>query len=396
MLSINIKKVFKVWFGILMVVFMCFSFSGYSLNIDAFGNITCRFFYSLVPAMSLMEENTIEEQVMNSISPLCGVLYESAKAYTSGVTVGEISRKIGDSNFVLYEKTFDEDDEVTGDVDIVRADGYTESADVMSRQVGGDSSLVEQLKMNMDRSFLIKNFYVVDSTTSIKKSLFNVEKMLSKDFKINKTDKPQILIYHTHGASESFKGSKEGVVEESIVGVGDYLTEVLTNTYGYNVYHDRSLYDSINGKIDRSLAYANALPSIKKILSENPTIEVVIDLHRDGVGKNVQTVTTVNGKSTAQIMFFNGLCRSKKGDREYLVNDNLSDNLAFSLQMKLEAVNRYPDFTKPIYLKGYRYNLHVLPKSLLVELGSQNNTFEEAKNAAEPLAEVLNAVLSGS
>ena len=55
----------------------------------------------------------------------------------------------------------------------------------------------------------------------------------------------------------------------------------------------------------------------------------------------------------------------------------------------------YPGLARRIYLKGYRYNMHFRPKSILVEVGAQTNTYEEAENAMKPLAEILNKVLSG-
>ena len=94
-------------------------------------------------------------------------------------------------------------------------------------------------------------------------------------------------------------------------------------------------------------------------------------------------------------MFFNGLSRNRSGEIRYLYNPNLLFNLAFSLQLKCKAMERYDGLTKPIYLKGYRYNLHLEKRSLLIELGNQNNTVEEAKNAAAPIADILDQVLSG-
>jgi stage II sporulation protein P len=112
------------------------------------------------------------------------------------------------------------------------------------------------------------------------------------------------------------------------------------------------------------------------------------------VEEDTHLVTTVNGKPTAKIMFFNGLCRTTaSGDLTSLTNPYLQDNLAFSLQMQLAAAEKYPGLTRKIYLKGYRYNMHYCPKSLLVEVGAQNNTFEEGMNAMEPLAELLAEVL---
>ena len=63
--------------------------------------------------------------------------------------------------------------------------------------------------------------------------------------------------------------------------------------------------------------------------------------------------------------------------------------------MQLKAMEYYPGLTRRIYLKGYRYNMHLCPKYLLIELGAQNNTVEEAMNACDPLAHILDMVLSG-
>ena len=95
-------------------------------------------------------------------------------------------------------------------------------------------------------------------------------------------------------------------------------------------------------------------------------------------------------------MFFNGLSRSRtNGDIDYLKNPYIQDNLAFSLQMQLAAKKYYPGFTRHIYLKAYRYNMHLLPKTLLVEAGAQTNTVEEAMNAMAPFAVILDKVLKG-
>ncbi len=257
------------------------------------------------------------------------------------------------------------------------------------------NALVEQLRESKDVDFLWKNFYIIDSTTSVTKDKFNVSKLLNQNLTMKKKKgKKQILIYHTHGASETFKNSRGNVVEDTVVGVGTELTKELEKR-GYSVYHDMRQYDRIDGKIDRSLAYNESLDGIQKIRSENPDIRVMIDLHRDSVGKGKHTYTTIRGKKCAIVMFFNGMSRNRSGNIAYLYNPNLQGNLAFSLQLKCKAMEYYDGFTKPIYLKGYRYNLHLEPRSLLIELGNENNTVEEAKNAAAPLADVLDKVLSG-
>lgn len=93
-------------------------------------------------------------------------------------------------------------------------------------------------------------------------------------------------------------------------------------------------------------------------------------------------------------MFFNGLSRTKaNGNIAYLSNPYIEDNLAFSLQMQIAASKAWPGFTRHIYLKSYRYNMHLMPKTLLIEAGAQTNTVEEMKNAMVLLASTLDSVL---
>lgn len=245
-------------------------------------------------------------------------------------------------------------------------------------------------------TFLMNNFYVVDSSTASDSSLINGETLMNKDLTMDLSgDEPKVLIYHTH-SQEKFADSTPGDPNDTVVGLGNTLAETLKNKYHINVYHDTGVYDMIDGVEDRNEAYSLSLAAVEKILAENPSIKVVIDLHRDGVAEGTHLVTTVNGKPTAKIMFFNGLCRSATGGPNgYLQNPYLEDNLAFSLQMQIKAAEKYPDFTRRIYLRNYRFNMHVMPRTLLVECGAQTNTVEEVQNAMEPLADILYCVLSG-
>lgn len=253
---------------------------------------------------------------------------------------------------------------------------------------------VDLEKLN-DYEYLTSHFYTIDSTTMTSPEELNAKTLLSKDMHFSKgTEGPKILIYHTH-SQEMFADSVDGDDTTSIVGIGDYLTQILQEKYNIETIHDRGVYDIINGKLDRSEAYELSGAAAEKILKENPSIEVVIDLHRDGVNENTHLVTEINGKQTAQIMYFNGLCRTRaNGNIQYFSNPYIQDNLAFSLQMKIDAEEHYPGFTRNIYLKGYRYNMQLVPKMLLIEAGAQTNTVQEMKNAMEPLAESLYRVLT--
>lgn len=289
-------------------------------------------------------------------------------------------------HMILAEQAADEN-EVDEDGNLV--DGEEKLSDASSSDV--DISM-EALQ---DYEYLLSHFYTVDGSTMADPDLLDAETLLEKNMKISMEESgPKVLIYHTH-SQEAFADSKSGDKATTIMGMGEYLAEIMNEKYGIETIHHQGVYDLIDGKLDRSKAYQLAEPEIQKILEENPEIEVVIDLHRDGVGENTHLVTEIDGKPTAQIMFFNGLSRSRaNGDIEYLSNPYIQDNLAFSLQMQLAAARLAPGFTRHIYLKAYRYNMHLAPKTLLVEAGAQTNTVEEMRNAMEVLAEVLDYVLA--
>lgn len=243
-----------------------------------------------------------------------------------------------------------------------------------------------------DYETLRNQFYVVDSITNIGTELLDVEKLTQRDLTIDKEGEgPQILIYHTH-SQEGFADSIPGDDSTTIMGVGQHLADILEEQYGYQVLHHLGTYD----KEGRDNAYSRSLPEITRLLEENPQIQVVIDLHRDAVADETHLVMDLDGRPTARFMFFNGISWTRKtGSISYLQNDNLPDNLAFSFQMKLKAEEYYPGLTRKNYIHGYRYNMHLRPRTLLIELGAQNNTLEEAMNACDPIAHLLDLVLSG-
>ena len=248
-----------------------------------------------------------------------------------------------------------------------------------------------------DFDYVMNQFFILDSNTETNAQQISGTRFLGEDLSIKQDSKvPQILIYHTH-SQETFADSREGKEEDTIVGVGNYLTNLLEEKYGYQVIHVTDAFDMMGGTLDRSKAYDYARISIEKVLEENPTVEVVIDLHRDGVPDDRRLVTEVNGKSTAQLLFYNGLSYTvNQGAVSYLPNPYIEENLAFSFQLEYQAAQYYPDLYRGIYLAGLRYNLHLKPRALLLEAGAQTNTVEEVRNAMEPFADILNRVLKGS
>ncbi len=239
-----------------------------------------------------------------------------------------------------------------------------------------------------------KGAYVTEDDLDIKRLL---KVNLKTDIKANAKKEPKVLIFHTH-SQEAFADSREGEIGDTIVGVGSELAKILVNDYNISVVHDYGTYDFKDGEVHREGSYEKMEPAVKKLLEKYPTVEVAIDVHRDGVLNGEKLVTDINEKPTAQLMFVNGITRyddnGKPVERPHEANAFLEENFAFSLQMQLKANELYKGLMRKIYIKPYRYSLHLLPKSLLVEVGADTSTVEEAKNAMKPLAEILVSVLS--
>lgn len=268
--------------------------------------------------------------------------------------------------------------------------------DIISRNTSGKPDDIITNK-NIDKvqtmSDKTKYLYTIDPSAWIYEEDLNFNNLLNFDVKTDLTgSKPKILIFHTH-SQEAFIDSRPDAVEDTIVGMGAYLAELLVEKYNICVVHDVGKYDVVDGKEERGSSYERMEPSVKKILDKYPSIEVTIDLHRDGVGNDLHLVEEINGKTTAKLMFFNGITRENQNgspkELPSLKNPYIEENLALSLKAQLTANELYPGLMRRIYIKPYRYSLHLKPKSMLVEAGANTNTVEEMKNAMEVLADIL-------
>ncbi|MEF2575564.1 MAG: stage II sporulation protein P, partial [Eisenbergiella sp.] len=280
----------------------------------------------------------------------------------------------------------EQDTEKTAESEQEQVSGNSHEAEVLAKK---ESYQWEYFKKY---DTLVKEFYAIDQSTAADEKQLNLEALLGPDLSIEKRQDglPQILIYHTH-SQEDFADSIPGDERTTILGVGEFLAELLRQK-GYNVMHHMGKYDVEK----RDYAYSYSLPAMEELLEQNPSIEVVIDLHRDEVAEGTKLITDIDGRPTAKFMFFNGMSRTRKhGDIDYLPNENIGMNLAFSFQMQALCNEYYPGLTRRIYLKGYRYNMHLKPRYLLVEMGAQTNTYEECYNACIPLANMLDLELSG-
>lgn len=287
---------------------------------------------------------------------------------------------------------------VEGNTQVVQQDTLPKDTETTTEVVGNafvphSLQKIVNVQELLDFETLISRFYTVDSVAKVSGELLNAQNLNEKDLRIQKdTEGPQILIYHTH-SQEAFADSVPGDEGTTIVGAGEHLAEILRNQYGYNVLHHKGQYDVKT----RDNAYSSALPEVQKILEENPTIQVVIDLHRDGIDESAgKLMMDLDGRPTAKFMFFNGVsCGKRTGNIDYLYNPNLEENLAFSFQLKKAAEEYYPGLSRKNYINAYRYNMHLCGRTTLIELGAQNNTVEEIMNACYPIAHILDMVLSG-
>lgn len=268
------------------------------------------------------------------------------------------------------------------------------SNDENSKTVNITDADISKLK-NFD--YLKNNFYIVDSRTQLYQTDINVDKFMNMDLTINKnTGGPKVLIFHTHSCEMYADSDSSNSLGQGVWGVGEELKKQL-EARGIEVIHDSGRYDLVDGKRNVIGAYERMEPNIEKILKDNPSIEVCIDIHRDGVPDNVHRVENINGKQCADVMLFNGLCRLNESGvvspLDSLPNPNLETNLALSFRVKLAANKLYPTLLRKIYVNAYRYSLNMKPKSMLVEVGAQTNTKQEALNAMTPFADVLSRVI---
>lgn len=341
-----------------------------------------------MPGVTYTEKKQGKIRVTEAVVHMASALIPLGN-YVTEREVAELLTEDEATYAILAKKQAEEENSVDENGQLIGKDKSEET-----RQASVPTMDLSMERLN-DFEYLVSNFYTVDSVTYINPSELNASELLGKDLRIDlSTGGSKILIYHTH-SQETFADS-DNDPSTSIVGIGRYLTEILNNKYKIPTMHHEGVYDLINGKLDRSEAYEFAKPEVEQILAENPSIEVVIDLHRDGVADTTHLVTEINGKPTAQIMFFNGLSRTRvNGDLAGMANPYLQDNLAFSLQMKIAAETKYPGFARRNYLRGYKYNMDLMPRMLLIEAGAQTNTVEEMRNAMEVLADLLNSVLTG-
>ena len=194
---------------------------------------------------------------------------------------------------------------------------------------------------------------------------------------------PQLLIIHTHSSEaytqagldryEPSDTNRTENTEFNIVRIGDELTEIFQQA-GLNVIHDRGIYDypSYTG------SYTRSGQAIEQYLRDYPSIQMVIDIHRDALGTDdvvYKTMAEEDGVCASQVMLLIGT------DESGLEHPNWRQNLAVALYLQNAVNTRHPTLMRPIALVQQRYNQHLSPGSMILEVGSNGNTLQEALDA---------------
>lgn len=210
---------------------------------------------------------------------------------------------------------------------------------------------------------------------------------------------PTVLILHTHGCEAyaqvpgqqyiSFGSYRTRDPDHNMVAIGELLKQRL-EAAGIGVIHDKALHDDPS----YNAAYSSARVSVEEYLAMYPSIQLVLDLHRDAAtysdGTQYATSVMVDGDEIAQLMLVMGT------DSTGLPYPNWQDNLSVALKMLVQLERIAPGVTRTTTLRTSRYNQDLHSAMLLVEVGSAGNTLSQAKAAAEILADAIIALKDGA
>lgn len=258
---------------------------------------------------------------------------------------------------------------------------------------GGE--IIEQTFKHNGATHSYKNIYVKNITETKK---LNIEKVLNEkvDMKIEDKTKPTVLIFHTH-TTEAYeildrgfytKGSngRSFLADRSVVRVGDEIEKSLKES-GFCVIHDKQVHDKkYTGAYDKSRI------TVTEYLKKYPSIQVVLDVHRDAIhpngGKKIKPVTTIDGKKSAQVMIITG---AEEGNVK-----NFPDweyNLRFALKMQKACTDMYPTLMRPVLFTQRKYVMDLSHCNILLEMGSDVNTLEESAYAGRLIGKALASMM---
>ena len=204
---------------------------------------------------------------------------------------------------------------------------------------------------------------------------------------------PKILIYHTH-TTEAYTATKSSPYvqtssyrtadpSKSVLAVGEALAERLRTQYGFSVLHDTTDHEPPSLKT----AYDRSEQTMRRYLEQYPSLVLFIDVHRDA-SSDTSDYVMVDGIPTARLMCVVGQGTKYRErpdfDRNYALAEGLTNHLR-TIDKRL---------ARDVRVKTGRYNQHVGQLSLLIEVGHNANTLEQALNAVPSLAESMALTLA--
>lgn len=194
-------------------------------------------------------------------------------------------------------------------------------------------------------------------------------------YKKETTNGKSIYIYNTH------QGEK--YAENSVKEGSKYLMQLLQKR-GYEVDYETTDFELYKTKnhINYAYSYTVSKKYLNNALSKHGKYDLVIDFHRDSIKKSLSTLTYEN-KNYAKLMFVVG-----KGSQNYVDVNKRCQTLANMLNEKI------PQICRGVYQKQSHYNQGVTDHMMLIEVGANENTFEEVKNSLNILSMVIDEYLS--
>lgn len=245
----------------------------------------------------------------------------------------------------------------------------------------------------------VTNSFGFVKVKNVNKTSIDIEKVLGEriDLSVEK-NKPSVLIFHTH-TTETYQILDRGFYEvgfmtrtkdsgQNMVRVGKEICAEIEKA-GYKVIHDTQIHD-----LSYNEAYEHSRKKVEEYLKKYPTIQIVLDIHRDAIqqndGSKIKPTATIQGKKAAQIMIISG-CQEKGNPIE-----NFPDwryNLTFAVHLQNQLEKMFQGITRPLYFCPRKYNMNLTHCSLLVEVGSDANTLEEAVFTGKCIGTALSEIM---
>ena len=265
------------------------------------------------------------------------------------------------------------------------SDGYSENDSIS----GSESDITLERLERLDTGEIIPSVINAETPYDI-----NISDTLSQERVIQSLDNiystfgekaPVVLIIHTHGTEAYADHASDGYRtdgKDGVIGIGSVISDVLTEC-GINTIHCEIPFD----RTDFNTAYYSAAIAIRDYLREYPSISYIIDVHRDSVllsdGTYYATEAKIDGQSAAKLMFVVGT--------DYAGSEHKSwrDNLALCTRLEVAAENENPGLMRGLNIRAASFNEQYTSGSMLLEVGSCANTFDEAARSAEAFAKVL-------